>query len=42
MNLIHISTSLRGVFIWVEGYERAALVAYHRAVGEVIYSVQRV
>jgi hypothetical protein len=42
MNLIRIVTNLRTAYIFVEGHERAALCAYHRAVGEVIYSVRRV
>jgi hypothetical protein len=42
MNLIQIATSLRTVRIWVEGHERAALVAYYRAAGEVVHSVYRV
>lgn len=42
MNLIHISTNLRSAYIWVNGFERTALVAYRRAKGEVIYSVRRI
>ena len=42
MNLIRIITNLRTAYIFVEGYERAALVAYHRSIGETVYSVRRV
>ena len=42
MNLIMINTNLRTAYIWVDGSERAALVAYHRAVGEKIFAVQRI
>lgn len=42
MNLIRINTSIRTAYIFVEGYERAALGAYYRSTGEVIYSVRRV
>ena len=40
MNLVKVITSIRTAFVWVNGYERAALVAYHRGVGEIIYSVK--
>jgi len=42
MNLIRICTNLRTAYIFVEGHERAALVAYHRTIGETIHSVRRV
>ena len=42
MNLIHISTSIRSAFVWVDGYERAALATYHRQPGEIIHAVRRI
>lgn len=39
--LVKICTSIRTVCVWVDGYERSALGAYRRSVGEVVYFVQR-
>jgi len=41
MNLIKICTNIRTVCIWVDGYERSAGVAYHRAAGEIVYFIKR-
>jgi hypothetical protein len=41
MNLIRIVTSIRTAHIWVNGFERAALAAYHRQVGEVVHAVYK-
>ena len=37
MNLVRITTSIRTVNIWVDGYERAAGIAYFRSIGEIVY-----
>ena len=42
MNLYMISTSIRTAYIWVDGYERTAGVAYFRSIGERIYAIQRI
>ena len=42
MNLIMISTSIRTAYIWVNGFERAGGVAYHRSIGEIVYAIQRI
>lgn len=41
LQLYRIWTSLRTVCIWVEGFERTALGAYRRTVGETVYAVTR-
>ena len=40
INRVKICTSLRTVFVWADGYERAALGMYRRTVAEVIYFVR--
>lgn len=42
MQLFMITTSIRTAFLWVDGWERSAGVAYFRAKGEVVYAIQRV
>lgn len=42
MNLFSIITNYRIVRIWVAGFERSALAAFHRAPGEIVHSVRNV